>query len=374
MDKFIILGTSEDQHPLIRKAKELGYETHICGWKIDMVKDRIGDVYHEVDLLDYEALWNEVKDLDAIGVATCASELAMYSMNYLLRKMGIPCNSIETDKIATNKYLMRRTMKNAGILSPHFELVNVNTDKAVFESFIYPVIIKPIDESSSRGVTKVNNIDEVVDAIKFALSWSKADNVIMEDFIEGQEYSGESIAYEGKYKLLAVTEKTTTGAPHFVERGHKQPASLSKEMYDKLEKTLYKAFNSMGIKYGAIHPEFRITTDNRIYFMEIAARMGGGFIGSDLTFLSSGYDFLKMMIDVGCGRSPVIERTGKQRNAEVRFILNQSDLDEMHRLEKRKDIKIIKYSKWKEISDKQILQNPDRAGYYIFVEKLDGDN
>ncbi len=368
MEKIIILGTSEDQHPLIRKAKEMGYETHVCGWKLDLVKERVGDYYHEVNICNYEELWDVVKIIGAIGVATCASELAMHSMNYILRRMGIPCNTIETEKIATNKYLMRKAMKDAGILSPHFELVNCETDKLVFESFEYPVIVKPIDESSSRGVSKVNSVEEIYDAIQYALGWSKVDKVIMEDYIEGQEYSGESIAYEGEYKLLAVTEKTTTGAPHFVERGHKQPARLSQEMLDMVEKTLYKAFEAMGIKYGAIHPEFRITPDGKMFFMEIAARMGGDFIGSELTYLSSGYDFLKMMIDIGCGRRPLLERTGKQRNAEVRFILNQADLDEMHRLKSNNGISIVKYSKWKEISDKPILQNPDRAGYYIIVE------
>ncbi len=369
MERLIILGTSEDQHPLIRKAKEMGYETHVCGWKLELVKERVGDFYHEVSIVDYEALWNEVKDLNAIGVATCASEIAMHSMNYLLRKMGIPCNSLETEKIATNKYLMRKAMRDAGILSPKFELVNLETEKELFEEFSFPVIVKPIDESSSRGVTKVNRLEEVKEAIEFALSWSKVDKVIMEDFIDGQEYSGESIAYEGKYKLLAVTEKTTTGAPHFIETGHRQPAQLSYEMLNKVEETLYKAFRSMGIEYGAIHPEFRLTVDNKMYFMEIAARMGGDFIGSELTYLSSGYDFLKMMIDVGCGRKPVIERSGKQQRAEVRFILSQKDLDDMEKIKACKNIELIKYSKWHELPKKPVVQNPDRAGYYIFVEK-----
>lgn len=367
--RLVILGTSEDQHPLIRKAQEMGFETHIYGWKLDQVKDRVGDYYHEVNILDYPKLWEEVKKIDAVGVATCASEIAMHSMNYLLRKMGIPCNSKRTEDIATNKYLMRVAMREAGINSPHFELVNLATDKEVFRSFDFPVIVKPIDESSSRGVTKVDDIDELENAIKFALSWSKVDKVIMEDFIQGQEYSGESIAYQGKYKLLAVTQKTTTGAPHFIERGHMQPAELTNDMLCKVEKTLYRAFNSMRIEYGAIHPEFRITPDGKIYFMEIAARMGGDFIGSELTYLSSGYDFLKMMIDVGCGKAPAIERTGKRHKAEVRFILTQDDFDEMERLKKDPSVEIIKYSKWHDISERPILQNPDRAGYYILVDK-----
>ena len=256
MEKLIILGTSEDQHPLIRKAQEMGFETHVCGWKLDQVKERVGDFYHEVNIVDYPALWETVKDLRAVGVATCASEIAMHSMNYILRKMGIPCNSLEAETIATNKFLMRKAMKDAGILSPHFELVNETTAHSVLESFRYPVIIKPIDESSSRGVSKANSIEEVPEAIRFALSWSKVDKAIMEDFIDGQEYSGESIAWQGKYQLLAVTEKTTTGAPHFVERGHKQPADLDDSTRRMIEETLYKAFTSMGIEYGAIHPEF----------------------------------------------------------------------------------------------------------------------
>ena len=109
-NRLVILGTNEYQNPLIVRAKELGYETHVFGWKTGAIGESTADVYHDVNIMDYETLWKEVQKVDPCGVASIASELAMHPMNYLLRKMGIPCNSLETEKIATNKYLMRCAM------------------------------------------------------------------------------------------------------------------------------------------------------------------------------------------------------------------------------------------------------------------------
>lgn len=178
---------------------------------------------------------------------------------------------------------MRKAMKEGGVDSPNFMLV---TDKMSIEdinaattNFTYPLICKPVDLSSSRGVFKIESPRNLKEALDYALDWSKKKQVILEEFIDGSEYSGESIAYNGKYKLLAVTEKHTTGAPHFVETGHHQPASLTHDIYAKVERTLYKAFAAMRIEYGAIHPEFRITKDGKIYFMEIATRWGATVSG-----------------------------------------------------------------------------------------------
>lgn len=364
-NRLVILGTNEYQNPLIVRAKELGYETHVFGWKTGAIGETTADVYHDVNIMDYDKLWEEVKKVNPCGVASIASELAMHPMNYLLRKLNIPCNSLETEKIATNKYLMRCAMRDAGIDGPRFTLVENNFDKGVLNDFEYPLIIKPVDLSSSRGVMKINNPEELQDAIDYAMGWSKTKQCILEEFIEGKEYSGESIAYDGKYKLLVVTEKSTTGAPHFVETGHKQPADLSKEMLDKVEKTLYKAFASMGIKYGAVHPEFRITKDGRICFMEIGARMGGDCIGSDLVPISSGYDYMGMVIACGCGKEPSFEKICEPKEARIKYIITKDDYVEYERIKNEKPNIIVRQSEIREISNDEILKSADRAGYYI---------
>ena len=325
-NRLVILGTNEYQNPLILRAKELGYETHVFGWKTGAIGETTADVYHNVNIMDYETLWEEVQKVNPCGVASIASELAMHPMNFLLRKLGIPCNNLETETIATNKYLMRCAMRDAGVDGPRFTLVEEDFDVTKISDFEYPLIIKPVDLSSSRGVMKIDSPDELQEAIDYALGWSKTKQAILEEFIEGQEYSGESIAYDGEYKLLVVTEKSTTGAPHFVETGHKQPAELSREMRKKVEETLYKAFASMGIKYGAVPPEFRITKDGRICFMEIGARMGGDCIGSDLVPLSSGYDYMGMVIAIGCGKEPSFEKIREPKEARIKYIITEEDI------------------------------------------------
>ena len=367
-NRLVILGTNEYQNPLIVRAKELGYETHVFGWKTGAIGENTADVYHDVNIMDYETLWKEVQTVDPCGVASIASELAMHPMNYLLRKLGIPCNSLETEKIATNKYLMRCAMRDAGIDGPRFTLVEEDFKKEVLKDFEYPLIIKPVDLSSSRGVMKINSEAELDDAIEYALGWSKTKQAILEEFIEGQEYSGESIAYDGKYKLLVITEKSTTGAPHFVETGHKQPANLSPELFEKVEKTLYRAFASMGIKYGAVHPEFRITKEGRICFMEIGARMGGDCIGSDLVPISSGYDYMGMVISIGCGKEPNFEKIQEPKIARIKYIITKEDLQEFEKIKKEHPERIKRQSEIKDLSDAPILKSADRAGYYITAE------
>ena len=374
-NRLMILGTNEYQNPLIIRAKELGYETHVFGWPHGETGESTADVYHPVNILDYDLLWEECRKLNPCGVASVCSELAMHPMNYLLRKLGIPCNSVETETITTNKYLMRKAMKESGVDGPNFILVkkeqSIEDIEQRITDFLFPLIIKPCDLSSSRGVFKIDTIANLKEGIEYAMEWSKTGEAILEEFIDGIEYSGESIAYQGQYRLLAITEKFTTGAPHFVETGHRQPARLTEEMIEKIEQTLFKAFKSLNIEYGAIHPEFRITSDGRILFMEIATRMGGDCIGTDLVPLSSGYDFMGMVIDICCGRDPSFQKIRTPMIARNNYIMTREDIDKFNRLKVSEPEKIWRHSEIKPISDSPILKSADRAGYYITVEPLE---
>lgn len=373
----MILGTNEYQNPLILRAKELGYETHVFGWPCGEIGETTADVYHPVNILDYDLLWEECQKLNPCGVASVCSELAMHPMNYLLRKLNIPCNSPLTEKLTTHKYLMRKAMSEGGVENPHFMLIkkgdSITEITSHLKDFKFPLIIKPCDLSSSRGVFKIDSIDTLQEGIDYALSWSKTGEAILEEFIQGPEYSAECIAYQGEYKLLAITEKSTTGAPHFVETGHRQPARISEEIQAKIQYTLFKAFKSLQIEYGAIHPEFRITPEGKILFMEIATRMGGDCIGTDLVPLSSGYDFLGMVINICCGKAPSFERIRKPMTASNHYIITPTDLSEFNRIKAEEPNKIWRHSKIKSVTETPILKSADRAGYYITIEPLNNN-
>ena len=368
----MILGTNEYQNPLIIRAKELGYETHVFGLQRGEIGETTADFFHPVDILDYDRLWSECKKLSPCGVVSVCSELAMHPMNFLLRKMGIPCNSQKTETITTNKYLMRKEMANAGIDGPEFTLVRRGEEIEKIEErlskFKYPLIVKPCDLSSSRGVFKIDSPANLQEGIQYAMKWSQTGEAILEEFITGPEYSGESIAYKGEYNLLAITEKSTTGAPHFVETGHRQPARLDSATIERVRETLFNAFKSLGIEYGAIHPEFKITEDGRIIFMEIATRMGGDCIGTDLVPLSSGYDYLGMVINICCGQKPTFDKIREPGIAQNHYLMTQNDLDEFQKIQLETPEKIWRHSTFKPISDSPILKSADRAGYYITID------
>lgn len=368
----MILGTNEYQNPLILRAKELGYQTHVFGWPHNEIGEITADVYHPVNILDYELLWQECRKLNPCGVASVCSELAMHPMHFLLRKLGIPCNSELTERLTTDKYLMRKAMKEGGIDSPNFMLVRKDQPLEEIEraaaSFTYPLIIKPCDLSSSRGVFKINSPANLKEGFDYAMGWSETGEAILEEYIEGPEYSGECIAYRGEYTLLAITEKSTTGAPHFVETGHRQPARLSHEMAEKVKDTLFRAFKALNIEYGAIHPEFRITPDGRVLFMEIATRMGGDCIGTDLVPLSTGYDFMGMVINIGCGKAPDFTKIRTPMIARNRYIITKDDLNEFNRIKAESPEIIQRQSHIKPLMDNPILKSADRAGYYITAE------
>ena len=183
--RLVILGTNEYQNPLIVRAKELGYETHVYGVPSGQIGETTADVYHPINIMDYDALWNDVKQLGAKGVASIASEVAMHPQNFLLRKMGIPCNSEWTEEVTTNKYLMRQAMKEAGVDSPNYMLIDKNLSldavKAAIAEFTYPLIVKPIDLSSSRGVFKIETESNLEEAIEYAMSWSVEKKIILEE-------------------------------------------------------------------------------------------------------------------------------------------------------------------------------------------------
>ena len=112
----------------------------------------------------------------------------------------------------------------------------------------------------------------------------------------------EFISYQGIHYPLQITDKVTTEAPHFVEIAHHQPADLSKAQYEEIYELTKRALTTLGVTNGASHSEYRITKEGKIYVMEIGARMGGDFIGSDLVQLSTGYDFLRGVIEVALGK------------------------------------------------------------------------
>lgn len=300
--KIAILGASYLQKPLVEKAMSLGIETHCFAWDNDQaVCKGIADFFYPISVLDKEIVLSICKQIQIDGITTIATDICMPTISYVAEELDLISNSYTTSIVSTNKAEMRAVFRNNNILSPHSETISGgNFDR--YLNLSYPLIVKPTDRSGSRGITKVNDKKDLKKAIEYALIESVEKKAVIEEFIEGDEVSVECISWEGKHYILSITDKVTTNQPYFVEIEHHQPSSLHKNIQKIIEKQTLKALDSLGIKYGASHSEFKITKDGKVFVIEVGARMGGDYIGSHLVELSTGYDFLKGVIDVSLGR------------------------------------------------------------------------
>lgn len=301
MTKLAIIGASYLQLPLVRRAKEMGLYTICFAWADGAVCKDECDSFYPISIIEKEQILDICRKEQINGICTIASDTAAPTVAYVAEQMGLVGNSYECALKANDKYLMRNAFMEAGIPCPLYQMVK-SEEEELNNAFTYPLIIKPTDRSGSLAVTKVSDVVARKYALREALKCSFKHEAIVEQFVEGREISVEFISYQGKHYPLQITDKVTTEAPHFVELEHHQPADLSAAQYDEIYALTDRALTALGVTNGASHSEYRITEDGKIYVMEIGARMGGDFIGSDLVQLSTGYDFLRGVIEVALGQ------------------------------------------------------------------------
>lgn len=362
MKHLAIIGASYLQLPLIKKAKEMGYVTHVFAWKANDVGEQEADFFYPISIVEKEIIHERCRDIGIVGICSIASDLAAVTVNYVAEKLNLCGNTLSSSMKSTNKHLMRIAFEENNDPSPKSILLEDDMDLSKLE-MKYPLIVKPTDRSGSRGIYKVNSIAELNNAIVASMKEGFEKKVLIEEYVDGQEYSVEGISFQGRHRILAITQKYTTGAPHFIETGHMEPAPVTQQMYYKIVETISHALNTLGIENSASHSEIKIDTEGNIKIIEIGGRMGGDCIGSHLVKYSTGIDYLKAVIQVACGEEPDLCPEGNAFPVEVRFIFTQEDLEEMESL-----IHTKKYIETVALFPENIGRTTDssnRAGCYI---------
>lgn len=368
MKKLAIIGANDFQNQLILKAKEMGIETHVFAWEDGAVGKNNADYFYPISIIEKERILKKCQEIIIDGICSIASDLAVLTVDYVAEKMGLNANSIECSEISTNKYLMRNKFKENSDPIPKFIEVSEGEIFDISE-FSFPLIVKPTDRSGSRGITKILCAEELFDAVHTTCGESFEKKAIIEEFVKGDEYSVECISFHGAHVFLAITQKLTTGSPHFIETGHNQPASLSIQMIEKIKGVVFHALDSLKITEGASHSEIKIDEDANIKIIEIGSRMGGDCIGSDLVRISTGYDFTRMVIDVALGNKPDFIKIVEPKKAAVRFIFTEKDITECEIMLKagwQLERKFIEH----EFDGHEISDSSNRYGYYVMKGDL----
>lgn len=369
MSKLAIIGANEFQLPLIEKAEELGYETHVFAWAAGDVGERKADFFYPISIVEKEEILEKCLSIEPDGVCSIGSDLAVPTVNFIQRALGHDANDEECDRVSTNKFLMREAFRRAGVPVPGHACVSPCDDLlAAVSEMTYPLIVKPVDRSGSRAVNKIDDRAELRQAVEAASEVSFAGEAIVEEFIVGDEFSCECISFEGRHTMLALTRKHTSGPPHFIEHGHDEPSGLDAMTTSLVRDAVFAGLDALGIRYGASHSEFFLTPDGQVRIVEIGARMGGDFIGSHLVPLSTGYDFTRMVIDVACGREPCLARAPHFNAASVRFAFSDDELVAFDDdLVGAKGMTCVCRHARKHEGKAQVTDSSSRLGYAIFV-------
>lgn len=371
--KLVIIGANDFQTQLIKKANELGYETHVFAWEDGAVGKTIADYFYPISIVNKDEILEYCKKIKPCGVCSIASEVANITVNYLARHLGLVCNSERCVLLSTNKHEMRKAFAENNDPSPKSILVDADFDLQKID-INFPVLVKPTDRSGSRGITKVLKFEDLKQAVSFACNESFEKKALVEEFVEGKEYSVEYISYQGQHTFLALTEKITTGVPHYVEVAHKQPADISNQKLDNIKRIISKALDTLNIQYGASHSEIKIDKHENIKIIEIASRMGGDCIGSDLVPLSTGYDYMKMVIDIAVGKAPAFCPAKYYANAFIRFIFNKTDINTIQKIKSNTNCVVIRETILLDHIRNNVIDSSTRYGYCIFVSTSPNTN
>jgi len=314
MKKVLIVGASAWQVPIIQKAKELGYQVGVVDYNPNAVGIPYADAFFNASTNDPEGVYQAAKAFGADGLTSVATDMPMRSIAYTCEKLGLVGITHDVAERATDKALMIRAFEQHGVPHPWYYVIENQDIAAVKEKLSYPCICKPIDISASRGVVIVENEDQLTEAVAYSAENGRSGSVIVEELLRGEEISVEAFAVAGQAHVLAVTDKLTTGSPHFVEMGHNQPSKFESTLLKEITAVAAAAMKAVGIQDGPAHIEMMIT-DRGPVMIELGARLGGDFITTDLVPLSTGIDVLAATILSACGEPVDLER--KHHKASV---------------------------------------------------------
>lgn len=319
----MVLAAGLLQIDVIEKAKSMGYYVLAVDGNPKAPGFNVADKAICADIVNEETMLKIARDEHVDGVIHPCSEVSMAVMGRINDELGLLGISREQAICATNKHLMRKAFEKGNAPSPKSILAQDAEDawRRLQSEFDTDAILKPSRNSGSRGIAKVSrNMDkgDFIRAYDEALSESRDHSVLIEQFIEGPEFSIEMIVWRGEIHVLTVTDKKTTGAPHFVELGHNQPSCFSDAEVETLKAAAVAGVRSLGVNNCACHAEAKLM-NGKAYLMEVGARLGGDFISTELTHLSTGVDMVAAAIDVALGVEPDLSAKEEPKGVCIRY-------------------------------------------------------
>lgn len=302
MKKILLLGGSAQQVVAIETAKKLGYYTVLCDFLEDNPGQFVADKFYLTSTTDKEAVLEVAKRENINGILAYASDPAAPTAAYVAEKLGLPGNPYESVEILCNKDKFRMFLEDNGFNTPKAKGYN-EIEEAIKdiqnEKFNFPVIVKPVDSSGSKGVSKIENIVHLEEKIREAMSFSRSKRIIVEEFVEkyGYQIAGDGLSIDGKlvFRCFANDHFNAECVNPFVPISASFPYNMPEEIQDKVHLEIQRLITALNMQNCTYNFDMRIDKDYNVYLMEVAPRDGGNYIPQIIKY-ATGLDLVEYSI------------------------------------------------------------------------------
>ena len=306
MKRILILGASLMQKPAIIEAKKLGCYVVAVDANPNAFCVDIADRFEKIDLEDIPSLVRFAKELyndgGLSGAFTAATDFSA-SVASITSCLNLKGHSLEACINASDKSRMREKFFQHNLPSPKFVEVSTSSfSSKLLSQFSFPLVVKPVDNMGARGCVLVHNESNIADAIEKAIIFSRSKRVIIEEFIEGPEFSIEGLVFNGNVYITALADRHIFFSPYFVEMGHTIPSIFPNEITNQIVSIFVKGVKALGLTHGACKGDiFYDVNRKEAVIGEIAARLSGGYMSGWTVPYSSNINITNLALKLALG-------------------------------------------------------------------------
>lgn len=297
--RVMLLGGNYYQMTATKAAKELGYYVISVDYLPDNPAHKFADEYHNVSTTDKEAVLKLAKELKIDGIVSYASDVSAPTAAYVAENLGLPTNPYEAVLKLTRKDLIRPFMEKNGFNVPKGKgFKDYDSALIFFNTIKKPAMVKPVDASGSKGVTKIFDESEFAQAYEEAMRYSLSKTIIVEEFIQrdGYQIAGDGFLVDGKLIFAGLmNEHFDKLCNPLVPIGESYPSILPENLKIKARAEIQRLMDLLGMKMGALNLDFIVDKDGDVYILEIGPRNGGNLI-TDAIKCATGVDLAEYTI------------------------------------------------------------------------------
>ncbi len=336
----LILGAGLMQGPAIESAKSLGWHVSVVDGNSEAVCKHLADEFRHIDLKDIDGLAEyalKIKKEHGLDAVFTAGTDFSASVAYVAEKTGLCGHSYDAACNATDKVRMRSCFEKKGALSPksvEFTSEKCKKIKEQGEQFIptyipffteFPLVIKPVDNMGARGCRMANTFDELIEAVKTAIYYSKTGRAIVEQYMDGPEFSVDALVCNGKIIVCGFADRHIYYPPYFIEMGHTMSTDLENKKKVDLLKAFQDAVFSLGLTHGAAKGDIKLTSNGPM-IGEVAARLSGGYMSGWTFPYASQINLTKEALLLSAGEKSELFDAVEQHQQDASFTFNGSSV------------------------------------------------